>query len=643
MKKIITACLYLLVLQNPVLATEKIVLQLRWEHQFQFAGFYAAQWEGYYQEEGLEVEIRTAVNPDGSVMSAIDEVDSGRAQIGVAGPDILIGRDRGVPLVVLGVLAQQSPVIVAVSPGIRIKSPRDFEGLRVRRVPTDPADAEFLAMLKSSGTDISQVRSSTMPYYKSSIYDEMVQGKLDAAVVYSLSGLWAARERGLDISTVRPASYGVDFYGDSIFTTEDYIKENPKYIEGFLRATLRGWRYALDNPLVIADRIASELPRFYPPVGEKRKEFNRFQIQEVTRLSHYPVIQLGHINPNRWQRMHQTLKNSGLISGQLDVDRFIYDPDRRRQEFSVLIYRILIGVLGVVLFLAIVWSYRALLKANRNLTNEISVRRNSEKTIQKLNETLEQRVDERTAELRTTQQELIRKERLATLGQLTATVSHELRNPLGAMRPSLYIIAKKSDPSDERIRNAIERVDRNIDRCDRIIDELLDFSRIIGLDRQQIRINDWLEDVIEEQFISSDIRVEKDLTSKDYELFIDPGRLRRAVINVLENACHAMLEFNAPGQVVPGARLRIESRLSGDRFEILISDTGTGIKQEVLERIFEPLFSTKGFGVGLGMPTVEQIMKQHRGGVEINTQEGKGTRITLWLPTDIASDDGVAA
>lgn len=161
-------------------------------------------------------------------------------------------------------------------------------------------------------------------------------------------------------------------------------------------------------------------------------------------------------------------------------------------------------------------------------------------------------VEVRTEELRTTQDGLVRKEHLATLGQLIATVSHELRNPLGAMRPSLYIISKKCDPKDKRVQDAIARVDRNTDRCDRIIGELLDFTRITRLNRQLTRIDDWLEEIIEEQFISPDIRLEKDLTLKDESISIDPGRLRRAVIYVIENACQAMLENHVPGKIISG-------------------------------------------------------------------------------------------
>ena len=269
-------------------------------------------------------------------------------------------------------------------------------------------------------------------------------------------------------------------------------------------------------------------------------------------------------------------------------------------------------------------------------------RKKAEVELDKYRESLEELVEERTTELQNAHDELIRKERLATLGQLTATVSHELRNPLGAMRPSLYVIEKNSDKTDERVQKAIERVDRNIDRCDHIIDELLDFTRITTLDRKSIRIDEWLESVIDDQNIIKNIRLEKEFSLDDFELIIDTGRLRRAVINTMDNACHAMMNNKQTG-AIKGARLCIKTRGNGQRIEIIISDNGAGIPDDVLEKIFEPLFSTKGFGVGLGMPTVKQIMEQHSGGVEINTEEGKGTTVTLWLPKKVAGEDDKGA
>jgi signal transduction histidine kinase len=110
--------------------------------------------------------------------------------------------------------------------------------------------------------------------------------------------------------------------------------------------------------------------------------------------------------------------------------------------------------------------------------------------------------------------------------------------------------------------------------------------------------------------------------------------MRRALINILENACHAMQTPEGDHSVKHGAELRVTSRAKNGRLEIIVTDNGDGIPVDVLPNIFEPLFSTKGFGVGLGLPTVRQIMKQHGGDIEVHTEIGKGTNMVLWIPED---------
>ena len=266
---------------------------------------------------------------------------------------------------------------------------------------------------------------------------------------------------------------------------------------------------------------------------------------------------------------------------------------------------------------------------------DITERKKDEAELSKYRHQLEELVEQRTNELHEAQDELVRKGRLATLGQLTATVSHELRNPLGAMRPSMYVIEKASDKNDERVQKAIERVDRNIDRCDNIIDELLDFTRITELDFAPVVIDEWVESLIDEQIVPEGLNIDKDLTLKKLKANIDADRLRRAFINVFENAIHSMMDDNKKLIKTKCARLAIKTTEENNRVEIIIADTGLGIEKDVLDKIFEPLFSTKSFGVGLGMPTVKQIMEQHGGGIEIESEEGKGTTIILWLPLNI--------
>ena len=269
---------------------------------------------------------------------------------------------------------------------------------------------------------------------------------------------------------------------------------------------------------------------------------------------------------------------------------------------------------------------------------DITEKKITEDELEKYRHHLEELVEERTRKLNDAQDELVRKERLATLGQLTATVSHELRNPLGAIRPSIYVIRNKVPQGDAKLKRALDRIDRNIERCDHIIDELLDFTRIKELNLTHIDLNSWLRKLINEQHINNNIKIIYELSDKTPRIDVDEDRLRRAIINVVENACQAMLEPYERDTVIKNAQLGISTQIDGERILITISDNGCGISEDTMPHIFEPLFSTKGFGVGLGMPTVKQIITQHGGTINIDTAADKGTHISLSLPKEINSE-----
>lgn len=255
---------------------------------------------------------------------------------------------------------------------------------------------------------------------------------------------------------------------------------------------------------------------------------------------------------------------------------------------------------------------------------------------------LEELVKERTRELESAQQELLRKERLATLGQLTATVSHELRNPLAAMMPALYVLRNRTESDDRRVLDQFSCIERNIQRCDRIIDELLDFARISDLSLSPTLLDNWLNQILDEQAPAVDIAVHKDFNLAGLVVRIDRDRLRRALINVYDNACQSMVLDNDQNRHIENAAVTVSSRLTPDRLELIMTDRGPGIPEHVLPKIFEPLYSTKSFGVGLGLPTVKQIMEQHGGGIEIVPMEGNGTRTVLWLPSTLVEEEAAA-
>ena len=257
----------------------------------------------------------------------------------------------------------------------------------------------------------------------------------------------------------------------------------------------------------------------------------------------------------------------------------------------------------------------------------------------KLNEELEHRVEERTSELHAAQGDLLRNERLAALGQLTATVSHELRNPLGAIRTAVYLVAGRTKDAGLGVEGALERADRSITRCDNIITELLDFTRTTDLALEAVPFDEWLQSVLDEQTVPKGIAFDNQVSTQGLEIAFDQDRFRRVIINVFNNGCEAMLE-EAQGGSDKQHQMTVTSTSSDDRLEIRFSDNGPGIPPDILEKIFEPLYSTKSFGVGLGLPTVRQIMRQHGGDIEMQSVPDQGTTVVLWLPRSLGETAG---
>ena len=260
-------------------------------------------------------------------------------------------------------------------------------------------------------------------------------------------------------------------------------------------------------------------------------------------------------------------------------------------------------------------------------STDITLRKQTEQELQRYRNHLESLVLKRTKELEKAHRELVRKEKLSTLGQLTATVAHEIRNPLGTVRTSVFSVGDAiAQNQPARVDRALKLAERNIKRCDKIIEELLDFTRKKEFHLKSMNIDKWLNQVISEQVVPESVKRVCTLRC-GAEVNIDPDQFRRAIINVMDNALQALL-----GAECPLLEIHVKTRITSNRLEIRITDTGPGMSPETQEKVFEPLYSTKNFGVGLGMPIVKNIMEDHRGGVEIETEPGKGTTMILWLP-----------
>ena len=268
----------------------------------------------------------------------------------------------------------------------------------------------------------------------------------------------------------------------------------------------------------------------------------------------------------------------------------------------------------------------------------IDDRKKMEAELDSYRDRLEHLVEERTIELERTQKELIRSERLSALGRVLGTFSHDLKNPLGTIELSLFSLKESLDGDAlPVVQRSLDRALRNTKVCKDMIEHLLQTTRGFELDFQRVDLDSWLESLIEDAYIPQSIQVSCELAT-GAEVRIDPIQVRRCVSNLLNNSIDALLHqipHSIQGSDSPPANLSLTARQSENRIEIEVSDSGPGIPESDLEEIFEPLYSTKPGGSGLGLMTVKQVIEKHGGGVEVFSREGEGTRFVMWLPEKV--------
>ncbi len=253
----------------------------------------------------------------------------------------------------------------------------------------------------------------------------------------------------------------------------------------------------------------------------------------------------------------------------------------------------------------------------------MALRKNMEKEILQLNAELEQRVEHRTKELHDAQEKLLRQEKLSILGQLAGSVGHELRNPLGMINTSIYYLKMVQPDVNEKIKKHLDMIEHQVQVSDKIITDLLDFSRGVSADREQISVASLVKKTLERFPIPAGVELMLDLPEDLPNVFADPRQMEQVLGNLVTNGCQAITE---------GGKLTVSASQQKEMMAIAVNDTGNGIPPENMNKLFEPLFSTKITGIGLGLAVSKKLAESNGGRIEVESQVGKGSTFTLYLP-----------
>lgn len=248
-------------------------------------------------------------------------------------------------------------------------------------------------------------------------------------------------------------------------------------------------------------------------------------------------------------------------------------------------------------------------------------------TVQEHAAQLEQRVEERTRELQEAQEKLLRQERLAVMGQLAGGVGHELRNPLGVINNAVYYLRLVQPEADEKVREYLGIIEAEARNADKIITDLLDFSRVKSVEREPVSAQDLLARALERFPAPRGVRVNRDLPEGLPLAYVDARQIIQVLGNLTVNACQAM---RGKGKLDLIARSKV--REGQAYLAIAVRDNGPGIPPENIDKLFEPLFTTKPKGIGLGLAVSQKLAEANQGWIEVASQVGKGATFTLYLP-----------
>lgn len=337
---------------------EKVRLQLKWKHQFQFAGYYAAIAQGYYREAGLEVEL---LEP-GDGEDPVGKVLGGAADYGISASELVLHRAQGQPVVALAAIFQHSPLQLLVT-----QQTGSIHALAGQPLMLMPHEAELQVYLAREG-----VRQWVhIPHDYHSSVQALRQGQVRAISAYATNEPFALEQAGVAYQQFSPRAAGIDFYGDTLFTTEARLQAHPEQVRAFRAASLKGWDYAMQHP---EEMIRLIMQRYTPAAlnPEVQLEKLRFEARHTEPLLQAALVAVGHMYPGRWQHIAEIYREAGQLPGSgasgapIDWDKFLYNPNPPVPDLGWL-YWTLAATLLLLAVIAAVALY--ILRLNRYLTS----------------------------------------------------------------------------------------------------------------------------------------------------------------------------------------------------------------------------------------------------------------------------------
>ncbi len=568
---------------------EQVTLQLKWRHQFQFAGYYAAAEQGYYRDAGLEVSIVEA-QPG---IEPMNEVVEGRATFGVGTTDLLLMRRDGAPVVVLADVFQHSPLALMA---LRRTSTANIHALVAGKLMIEPHSAELFAYLTEEGIDPEKLDLVEHDFD----VESLISGRVDAMSVYSTDEPYQLTARGIPYVLLRPIESGIDFYGDNLFTMQSVIDEKPDMVRRFVDASMKGWQYAMAHPEEIASLIVTRYD------SQKSLPHLLFEASAMQPLVNANVVEVGYINPGRWARIAQKYADVGMVPADIDLDGFIYDPDAKVDRSGL--YRLSGALAAVVVVLAAValWYQRL----NGRLQREVAERKEAQAELERLD---------------------------GQKSLLLSIIGHDLRSPFNVLLNYGDLLVSEGERMEKtRLVSVYHNVRDAAAAAYTLLNNLLDWAALQTgrnpLSAEQVPADGLIESVLailRPLAEAKDVALQAEVP-EGLALYGDLRMIETVLRNIIGNA----LKYSQAGSVVT-----VSAASEDGATRITVADTGIGIAPDRLERLFEleakrPVPGTNHeTGSGIGLILCRDLVEANHGSLSVASELGKGTTVTVLLPS----------